>query len=72
MLKYRKDTENKKKGEIQVNIRFDETVRGRKFYEADVPKLIRAICENTEELKRANDLKELELKHKGILEHKEK
>ena len=48
--------------------RFDETVRGRKFFEADLPKLIRAIMENTEELKRANDLKELELRQKGVLQ----
>lgn len=48
--------------------RFDETVRGRKFFEADLPKLIRAITENTEELKRANDLKELELRQKGVLQ----
>ena len=42
--------------------RFDETVRGRKFYDNHFPKLIRAIEENTKELKRANDLKEQELK----------
>ena len=42
--------------------RFDETQRGRKFYDADLPKLIKAIQENTAELKRANDLKEQELK----------
>lgn len=49
--------------------RFDETVRGRKFFEADLPKLIRAITENTAELKRANDLKELELRQKGVLDN---
>lgn len=48
--------------------RFDETVRGRKFFDAQLPKLIRAIMENTEELKRANDLKELELRQKGMLQ----
>ena len=42
--------------------RFDETNRGRKFYESDLPRLIKAIEENTKELKRANDLKEQELK----------
>lgn len=51
-----------------MGLRFDETVRGRKFFEADLPKLIRAITENTEELKRANDLKELELRQKGVLQ----
>ena len=50
-----------------MSVRFDETPAGRKFYQVDVPKLIKAITENTIELKRANDLKELELKHKGVL-----
>lgn len=49
--------------------RFDETVRGRKFFDADLPKLIRAITENTAELKRANDIKELELRQKGVLDN---
>lgn len=53
-------------------VRFDETIRGRKFFDAQLPKLIRAITENTEELKRANDLKELELKHKGVLSDEER
>lgn len=43
-------------------VRFDETLRGRKFYDSQLPKLIKAIEANTAELKRANDLKELELK----------
>lgn len=51
-----------------MDLRFDQTIRGRKFFEADFPKLIRAIMENTEELKRANDLKELELRQKGVLQ----
>ena len=46
-------------------IRFDETVRGRKFFEADLPRLIKAIEANTTELKRMNDLKEAELKRGG-------
>ena len=57
-------------------VRFDETPRGRKFYERDLPKLIKAIEENTLELKRANDLKEKELKickksnqHSSILDY---
>ena len=51
--------------------RFDETQRGRKFYDADLPKLVKAISEipalikaiqeNTAELKRRNDLKAAEL-----------
>ena len=41
--------------------RFDETPRGRRFFEADLPKLIKAIQELTEEMKRTNDLKEKEL-----------
>lgn len=45
--------------------RFDETQRGRKFYDSQLPKLIKAIEENTAELKRANDLKEKELASKG-------
>lgn len=46
--------------------RFDETVRGRKFYDSQLPKLIKAIEDNTAELKRANDLKEQELTSKGV------
>lgn len=42
--------------------RFDETMRGRKFYDADLPRLIKAIEANTAEMKRANDLKEKEMK----------
>ena len=42
--------------------RFDETIAGRKFFGSDVPRLIKAIQENTAELKRAKDLKESELK----------
>ena len=42
-------------------IRFDETLRGRKFFEADLPRLIKSIEANTAELKRMNDLKEAEL-----------
>lgn len=43
-------------------IRFDETVRGRKFFDGQLPALIKAIQENTAEMKRANDLKEKEMK----------
>ena len=46
--------------------RFDETMRGRKFYDADLPRLIKAIEANTAELKRANDLKEKELNLCGL------
>ena len=42
-------------------IRFDETARGRKFFDADLPRLIKAIEANTAEIKRMNDLKEKEL-----------
>ena len=42
-------------------IRFDETPRGVRFYDRQLPQLIKAITENTQELKRANDLKEAEL-----------
>lgn len=45
--------------------RFDETPRGRRFYDSQLPKLIAAIEANTAELKRANDLKEQELTSKG-------
>lgn len=44
-----------------MSVRFDETIRGRKFYEADFPRLIKAIEDHTKELKRSNDLKEIEL-----------
>ena len=46
--------------------RFDQTMRGRKFYDADLPRLIKAIEANTAELKRANDLKEKELNLYGL------
>ena len=50
--------------------RFDETVRGRKFFDSDLPKLIKALNENTAEPKRANDLKEAELNlNKGDAEN---
>lgn len=45
--------------------RFDETQRGRRFFDAHIPKLIKAIEENTAELKRANDLKEKEQNKKA-------
>ena len=38
--------------------RFDETQRGRIFFDAQLPRLIKAIEANTAELKRANDLNE--------------
>lgn len=47
--------------------RFDETVRGRKFFDGQLPQLIKAIEANTAELKRANDLKEKELEQWDIL-----
>ena len=42
-----------------------ETKGDRKFYDSQLPKLIKAIEENTAELKRANDIKEKELASKG-------
>lgn len=50
-----------------MSFRFDETQRGRKFYDSDIPKLVKALSGIHEELKRANDLKELELKNKGVM-----
>lgn len=52
-------------------VRFDETQRGRKFYDAQLPKLIKTIEENTKALNRANELKELELKSKGVITDEE-
>lgn len=40
-----------------MSIRFDETIRGQRFYDAQLPRLIKAIEENTKELKRANEIK---------------
>lgn len=60
---YRNDTETER-GDT-MGPRFDETQRGRKFYDSQLPKLIKAIEENTAELKRANDIKEKELASKG-------
>lgn len=50
-----------------MGVRFDETIRGRKFYDGDLPRLIKAIEANTAELKRANDLKEAELGVNGVI-----
>lgn len=47
---------------------FFETPAGRKFFGADLPKLIKAIEENTAELKRANDLKERMITDREIVE----
>lgn len=47
--------------------RFDETQRGRMFFDSQIPKMIKAIEANTAELKRANDLKEKELEQWDIL-----
>ena len=44
-----------------MSIRFDETGRGVRLFDSQLPKLIKAIEENTAEMKRANDLKEKEL-----------
>lgn len=43
---------------------FFQTIMGKKFYERDVPKITNALEDIAKELKRANDLKELELRHK--------
>ena len=40
---------------------FFQTMMGRKFYEADVPRVARALEDIAKELRRANDLKEQEL-----------
>lgn len=44
---------------------FFQTPAGRKFFGADLPKLIKAIEANTAEIKRANDLKEAEYRANG-------
>lgn len=41
---------------------FFETILGKRFYEGQVPKMIKALEDIATELKRANDLKEKELK----------
>ena len=45
-----------------MGINFHETVMGRRFFEGQLPKLIKAIEDNTAEMKRANNLKEIEVK----------
>lgn len=45
-----------------MGINFHETVMGRRFFEGQLPALIKAIEANTAEMKRANDLKEKEQK----------
>ena len=39
-------------------IQFHETVMGRRFFEATMPELLKAVKDLAKELKRANDLKE--------------
>lgn len=51
-----------------MGLRFDETARGRIFFESQLPKLIKAIEENTKEMKRANDIKEKASKGADIYE----
>lgn len=43
---------------------FFETIMGHKFYEHSVPEIIKNLNKIAVELKRANDLKEQELKNK--------
>ena len=43
---------------------FFQTIMGRKFYEGDVPRIAKSLDDIAKELKRANDLKEKELKRK--------
>ena len=64
-IQKRNRNQKKKEGTATMGPRFDETQRCRKFYDRDIPMLIEAIQENTAELKRANDLKEAELKKEG-------
>lgn len=45
-----------------MGINFHETILGRRFFEGQFPALIKAIEANTAEMKRANDLKEIEVK----------
>ena len=40
-------------------MKFFQTVMGKKFFEGHIPKLIRALESIAKELKRANDLKEV-------------
>jgi hypothetical protein len=42
---------------------FFQTIMGKKFYEGDVPKIVRALEKIGKELERANDLKEEELEN---------
>lgn len=48
----------------QSGLSFDKTVRGARFYDYDFPEFIRTMKEFTQELKRANDLKEQEIERK--------
>lgn len=56
---------------ITIGFQLHETLIGQRFFQAQLPQLIKAIEANTAELKRANDLKEAELKHKGVPCHEE-
>lgn len=56
-----------------MGINFHETVMGRRFFEGQLPALIKAIEANTAEMKRANDLKEKEQKlmSMGVIQYGE-
>lgn len=43
---------------------FFQTIMGKRFYQADIPKIVKALGDIATELKRANDLKEAELSKK--------
>lgn len=45
---------------------FFQTLMGKKFYEGDMPRIVRSLEQIAKELKRQNDLKESELKTKPL------
>lgn len=49
-----------------INVNPTNTHMGRQFFENDIPKINKNLEAIAKELKRANDLKEQELKQKGV------
>jgi hypothetical protein len=59
------------KGEKDMGLHFHETVRGAKFFDRDLPDLIKAINRLSDELEKNRMLEERKLVEKEIKEEKE-
>ena len=52
------------KGEKDMGLHFHETVRGAKFFDHDIPALIKAINRLSDELKKSRELEERKIAEK--------